>query len=152
MVPVMAEAAAPPLDRAVRPARWLLFGLSVAVLLILFWPTRPAGDDQEWLAHWLAGMHRQGRLGWLTFGGVEFVSNVLMFVPLGALAALSRPRGGDKTALAACFAFSAFAELVQWVVLPHRTGDVRDVVANSLGAAIGIGIVALIRVRRRPAL
>ena len=147
----MTEATAPALDRAVRPARWLLLGLSVAVLLILFWPTRPAGDDQDWLAHWLTGLHRQGRLDWLTFAGVEFVSNLVMFVPLGALAALSRPRGGDKVALAACFGLSVFAELIQWLVLPHRTGDLRDVLANTLGAAIGIVVVALIRARRQSA-
>ncbi len=145
----MAEPTAPPLDRAVRPARWLLLGLTVAVLLILFWPTRPAGAAQDWLAHWLAALHRKGRLDWLTFAAAEFVSNMVMFAPLGALAALSRPRGGDGVALAACFGLSVFAELVQWSVLPNRTGDVRDVVANTLGAAIGIGIVALIRTRRR---
>ncbi len=145
----MAEPTAPPLDRAVRPARWLLLGLTVAVLLILFWPTRPAGGDQAGLALWLTQQHARGQLRWLTFGLIEFVSNMVMFAPLGALAALSRPRGGDGVALAACFGLSVFAELVQWSVLPNRTGDVRDVVANTLGAAIGIGIVALIRTRRR---
>jgi VanZ family protein len=149
MVPVMAEATAPPLDRAVRPARWLLLGLSVAVLLILFWPIRPAGGDQDGLALWLTQQHARGQLRWLTFGLIEFGSNMVMFAPLGALAALSRPRGGDAVALAACFGLSAFAELVQWLVLPNRTGDLRDVLANTLGAAIGIGVVALIR-RRRP--
>ena len=47
-------------------------------------------------------------------------------------------------------ALSVVAELVQWLVLPNRTGDLRDVVANTLGAAIGIGVVALIRARRQP--
>src|SRR6478735_7620944 len=127
----MAEPTAPPLERAVRPARWLLLGLTVAVLLILFWPTRPAGGDQAGLALWLTQQHARGQLRWLTFGLIEFVSNMVMFAPLGALAA--------------CSGLSVFAELVQWSVLPNRTGDVRDVVANTLGAAIGIGIVALIR-------
>jgi len=128
----------------------LLLGMSVAVLLILFWPTRPAGGEQDGLALWLTQQHARGQLRWLTFGLIEFASNVVMFVPLGALAALSRPRGGDRVALAACFGLSASAELVQWLVLPNRTGDLRDVLANTVGAAIGIALVALVRSRRQP--
>jgi VanZ family protein len=33
-------------------------------------------------------------------------------------------------------------ELVQWVHLPARQADWRDVLANALGAAIGIALVA----------
>jgi VanZ family protein len=143
----MAEAMAPPLDRAVRRARWLLAGFTLAVVLVLFWPSRPGAEDQDALAGWLRVAHEQGRLLWLSFGLVEFSANVVMFVPLGALAALSRPRGGDLAAVAGCVAFSALAEAGQWLFLSARTADIRDVLANSLGAVIGVGVVALIRRR-----
>jgi len=139
----MAEAIAPQLARAVRLARWLLLVCVIGVLLVLFWPSRPAGADQDGLEHWLQVMHAHGQLLWLTFGRVEFSANIAMFVPLGALAALSRPRGGNWTAWAGCAALSVVAELVQWLLLSNRTADIRDVVANSLGAAIGVALVAL---------
>ena len=82
-----------PASRAVRPARWLLLAVVLAVLLILLLAV-PAGRGGQTR---LQAVVRPGRTApasrsGSTFGLVEFVANVVMFVPLGALGALSRPR------------------------------------------------------------
>ena len=78
---------------------------------------------------------------------MEFCANVVMFIPIGVLGALSRPPGGDRTVVGACLALSAIAELTQSLVLPDRTGDLRDVLANTLGGLIGVLLVVLARRR-----
>lgn len=73
----------------------------------------------------------------LTFfgqGWIEFVANILMFVPLGFLLTLVVRRHLLGVALA--LLLSVAAELAQ-VVIPSRVPSVRDVVANVLGAALG---------------
>lgn len=128
--------------------RWLI--VVVAVLLasafaviaaILLSPSPPDADGQRRLANWLAAVHQTWMPRWVTFGLVEFSSNVVMFLPLGFLGAIvfSRARWA---VFAACVAFSTLVELVQWALLPARQADWRDVLANSLGAAIGIALVA----------
>jgi glycopeptide antibiotics resistance protein len=72
---------------------------------------------------------------------VEFSSNVVMFLPLGLLGAVVFARA-RWAVFAACLVFSIAVELVQWVHLPARQADWRDVLANALGTAIGIALVA----------
>lgn len=90
-------------------------------------------------------------LGWTAFGygWIEFFGNVALFVPFGFLLTMlfDRPWWGVALALAA----SAGIELVQ-TVIPDRQASVRDVISNTLGAAIGAlvaWIILLIARRRR---
>lgn len=125
--------------------------LVVAVLVIaaiVFSPAPPDAEGQRRLAAWLAQAHRTWLPRWITFGVVEFASNVVMFLPLGFLGALVFPHA-RRLVLAACALFSTCVELTQWLALPARQGDWRDVLANTLGAAIGLAIAAL--VTRAPA-
>ncbi|WP_353826545.1 VanZ family protein [Agromyces sp. SYSU T0242] len=97
---------------------------------------------------------------WAFGSSTEFALNVLLFVPLGALLAFAL-RG--VPALAALVIASGFALLIEVGQIPmdDRISDPRDLIANSLGALIGIllarlsdaiaSIPARIRTRRRAA-
>ncbi|MGC0370332.1 glycopeptide antibiotics resistance protein [Microbacterium sp. SLBN-111] len=79
---------------------------------------------------------------WVTFDVVEFSANVVMFVPLGLLVLAwgGRPWHGILGGLV----LSAAIETTQLLFLPTRVADVRDVVANTAGAALGVLFGALI--------
>ena len=81
---------------------------------------------------------------------VEAVANVLLFVPVGALAALALRRSGPLLPVALGAAASALVELVQGV-LPGRVPDVADVVANTAGAVLGVVLTSTcLAAARRP--
>lgn len=76
---------------------------------------------------------------------VEFMANVAMFVPVGLLLCLALPRLALPAVLALCVAFTAAIEILQ---LPlQRVSDPRDLVANTAGALLGVGIGAVARLR-----
>ena len=89
----------------------------------------------DWFGSW------QGT-AWLTFPVLEFVSNVVLFVPLGVLWVCWT--GGRPWWLAALvgLALSGAIETTQALALPDRYPDVRDLVANTLGAVLGAGVAA----------
>lgn len=82
---------------------------------------------------------------WIPYGDAERVLNVVMFVPLGATIALLLPRRAWPIAILAGFALSAAVESAQGSI-PGRVPDPADVVWNTLGAAIGVIVMALGRV------
>jgi VanZ like protein len=71
-----------------------------------------------------------------TYGAADFVLNVLLFVPLGFGLRLSGMR--RWVAWTCCFALCGWIELMQDFVITGRDSGVNDLVANPLGAAIGI--------------
>ena len=79
---------------------------------------------------------------WLDFATVEFLANVAMFVPLGVFFVLLLGRGRWWLAILFGFVLTIAIELVQQV-LPSRVSDPRDLVANSIGATLGV-LVALV--------
>lgn len=83
---------------------------------------------------------------WSTGWSVEFLANVAVFVVWGALATalLGRQRWG--WAVFAGASFSLIIEIVQ--ISTTRISDPRDLVANTLGALIGAGLVALATPKR----
>jgi hypothetical protein len=133
--PIGHRSAAP---RRVTMARWVLVAILAAVLVIVLWPSRPAGAEQSSLEQWFADLHARGLPGWIGFGLVEFSANVLMFAPLGVLGVLARPPFGAVAVVACGAALSAAVELGQWLLIPGRTGDYRDVIANIIGAVLGV--------------
>jgi VanZ family protein len=96
---------------------------------------------------------------WATpaFGAVVLLSLVVLFAPrapsdqgipdldkvvhaglFALLAATTWWRfAGHRAGLASVIAYGGVSELVQWLALPHRSGDPRDVAADAAGALLG---------------
>ena len=77
---------------------------------------------------------------WITFDVVESASNVVLFVPLGMLVVLWGGRWWQGVLIG--LAVSGVIETAQLLFLPTRVADVRDLVANTGGAAIGAIVTA----------
>jgi len=138
----MAEAGA-------RQRRWVIAGLaaySLAVGLVLLLPVSYSG-----IVNRIGDALRDGLgIAWFGSGWIEFGANILMFVPLGLLLTLLFRHPWYGVALA--LALSAAAELAQ-IVIPSRQPTVRDILANTLGAALGAALAWLfvLRVQHRSA-
>ncbi len=83
---------------------------------------------------------------WITFDVVEFSANVLMFAPLGVLVVL----WGGRWWLGILIGLmvSGAIETTQYFFLETRVADVRDLVANTLGSAIGAVATSALQGRR----
>ena len=73
---------------------------------------------------------------WITYSRLEFLANIAMFVPVGVLFLLVVGRRRWWLAVLIGVALTVSIELAQ-LGIPGRVSDIRDVVANSLGATIG---------------
>ncbi len=67
------------------------------------------------------------------------VANVALFVPLGALTAARFPGRGWRV-LGALIALSIAIEAIQYLAATGRIANMADVLANSAGAGVGIGL------------
>jgi glycopeptide antibiotics resistance protein len=79
-------------------------------------------------------------LRWVSYDLVEFVANILLFVPIGVLFSLLLGRRRWWLAGLLGVALSVSIEFSQ-LFLRHRVSDLRDILSNSLGAAIGVALV-----------
>ena len=79
----------------------------------------------------------------LPFGAIERAANVALFVPVGFLLQAALPRLPGVLTWLLCTAASLGVEVVQ-LVLPDRQPTLRDVVLNSLGAALGVALHAFV--------
>lgn len=81
-------------------------------------------------------------------GWIEFSANIVLFVPMGFLLTVlfRHPWYGATLAVG----LSAVAELAQ-IVIPNRQATLRDVISNSIGAALGALLAWLIVLRQRRA-
>jgi len=110
---------------------------AVALVLIAFWPSPVDRAGHDTLQRWLAWLQAHGAPGWLTYGMVEFASNIVLFIPAGFLiVVLAGARFWWLGPLAGLLG-SAAIEVGQLILLPARTASTRDVVANTSGALIG---------------
>ena len=114
-------------------------------LVIGFWPSRVDAPVDDSLGRVLAYLHSIGIPDVVDYRFIERGANVLLFVPLGALAAAQLSRRHWWIALVACIALSGFIELGQALLLPGRYASWSDILTNSVGAAIGVGITMLLR-------
>ena len=132
--------------RAAEAAAALLF--VSGILTVLLWPT-PV--DRPLYGKLLRAVKRLQELGLSGFNYdfLEAAANVALFVPLGFLAARILPLRRWWLALLLCGLLSGAGELAQEVFLPSRIGNARDVLLNSTGALIGIGLAALLHLGAR---
>jgi len=141
----------------------LLALFTVAYLALVGWVTlgpQPLdGEGQALLWRALRFFARHEQTSWLDYSTVEFASNVLMFVPIGLLFLLLLDLRRWWLAVLLGVALTCGIEFTQQF-LPTRVADPRDLLSNSIGAAIGVlvglvwGGIGLLRDRapsRRPA-
>lgn len=115
----------------------LLVAVIITVAVITFRQSPPDPEGQRELSAWLRRAHLHGLPEWITLAVVEFAANVVMFAPIGFFGALVfRRRHWLIVPIAA--AASVVIEIYQALRLPERVGSVGDVVANTLGATIGL--------------
>lgn len=134
--------------RAVRVARILLgiFAVLLAYAVLLPSDGHDGLDVLRHVAEFVAGF---GLPYAQVFAATEFVANVAMFVPFGLLVPLAvgslRARVCVLT-LAAGFVLSLMIEVAQ-LAIPGRVSDPRDLVANTLGASLGVILLTAVMSR-----
>lgn len=132
--------------------RWLLLlagAYALALALIALWPTPvDRGVSVSTLApvRWLADV--LDLKPWEAYNLVEASANVVLFVPLGALVLLWFSGARWWHAVAIAFATTVTIELLQQALRPDRFATLSDVIANTLGGAIGALLVVATRAVR----
>ena len=126
-----------------RAAAIALLAYVVALGLLVLWPTHPEAFLTPQLTALTTSFAAHPSTAWITYGVLNGVANVVLFVPLTLLAVLVFGRGWWFLIFAAGAAASAGAELFQATFLPGRTPDVSDIVAGGIGALLGVAIGVL---------
>ena len=126
------------MSRSRRPILALgLVAYAAALVIVLLNPSPAVGSELvDRVARLGAHLHVPAPL--VVDARIEFGLNVLAFMPVTLLGSLLRPAVSLSTWTAAGFGGSVLVEALQ-VALPDRTATHADVVANTLGAALGAG-------------
>lgn len=131
---------------ALLAASVLYFGALSAVVLT------PAPVDRgtagALLRQLLEHLHNTGIPAWVDYSLVETAANVLLFVPLGLLVGTWLGSRWTWLAAVAGCCLSMAVETSQALLLPGRVPTLQDVLANTLGAALGTVAVYVWRAAR----
>lgn len=104
---------------------------------------QPLDEGTDSLVWRLLGLFaRFDATSWITYSILEFGANVAMFVPVGLFFLLLLGRRRWWVAILLGVVLTCAIEFAQ-MFLPARVSDPRDIVANSVGAFVGV-IAALI--------
>lgn len=135
------------MTRLIRPLLVWAGAYALALAVIALWPNHvdSAFDvNQTFVGQWLLD---RGLTNDEAYSLIEFWSNVALYGPLGIFAMAMLPTLRWWQAVVLAIAVSGTFELLQGL-LPGRTASAQDVVANTLGAAIGAGLVVASRALR----
>jgi glycopeptide antibiotics resistance protein len=121
----------------------VLYGLVVVAVTLT--PTTLDHGYESSISKILGVFHRHGLPRWFGYDTLEFCANMAMFVPLGFLVSLLLPSRTWWIALIACPAISTGIELAQHLYLSGRFATVSDILANSMGGAIGAVLAVILR-------
>lgn len=99
----------------------------------------PEGNILWWLVEFF---ERHRATEWITYNGLEFFANVMMFVPFGIFFVLLLGRRNWWLAILLGVALTVGIEFAQQYI-PNRVSDPRDILSNSIGATFGT-LVALV--------
>lgn len=121
-----------------------LIACVVVILGITMWPQPVDRGLEGTVARVLELLHELGTPNWFGYAHLEFSANVLMFMPLGFFITLLLSRRRRWIAFVLPPLMSAAIELTQLLLLSARFATLSDVVANSVGGWIGVGIALLI--------
>ncbi|TQL48617.1 glycopeptide antibiotics resistance protein [Homoserinimonas aerilata] len=116
----------------------LLVVYAAFVMVITLTPQMPGSGFVGRVVHRvLASLHARGLFESVNFLTIEFLGNILMFVPLGIFVALLVSRRHWWVLLFLGTIFSGVIELGQLLFLPDRFPEVRDLISNSTGFLLG---------------
>ena len=131
-------------DSTAAPARVLLALYLAALAAVAFWPTPVDRPVAGRLQAALFALHRAGLPDLINYSFVEFASNILLFAPIGILAALAFPRFHRGRIVLAAFLASCGMELGQKLFLHDRFPSAMDIVANTAGAMLGLWVLGVV--------
>ena len=118
---------------------------TIAYLVLVGWVTlSPQSGIEEQSIVWLfvEFFGQFPATEWMTFSTVEFLANIALFVPFGLFFVLLLGRRQWWLAIVLSVATTIGIEFTQQFI-GGRVSDVRDIVANSVGGAVG-AILALV--------
>jgi glycopeptide antibiotics resistance protein len=92
----------------------------------------------------------QGMWGWDSIAWRPVFDNVVLFIPVGALATAVWWRRSPVLPWLACVALSLAIEAFQYLVPTGRVANAADVLANGTGALLGVLLAVSLGVRRPP--
>ena len=101
-------------------------------------------DESSWLWSGFRMLRGWEPTAWVTFNGVEFVANIIMFLPVGAFFLLLLGRRAWWAAVLFGILGSCWIELAQYLWLPTRTSDGRDVISNGIGIVVGVVLTEIV--------
>lgn len=124
----------------------LFVGYSLFVAVVTLTPQMPgSGFVTRMVARVLASLHYRGLFLSVDFSTIEFLGNILMFVPLGIFVAMLISQRHWWLLLFTGTLMSGVIELGQMLFLPGRVPEVRDLISNSTGFLIGAICAVLVR-------
>jgi len=130
----------PPLFRLLPNA--LLLPYAIGLFLITWLPASQAGKVTGIVAYIARKIDPRVPFS-VGYPILEFLANVALFVPLGLLLAWGWPRVRAWVIVLIGFVTTVTIECVQWGI-PSRFPAISDIVSNTLGTAIGVGLVVLV--------
>ena len=121
---------------------WAAYGGYLVVLGYLVWEPDASTPGGAVVAV-AALLERGGIPGGVVL--VEVALNVALFVPLSLLGAFLLDRWRVASWLLAGLGVTVLVEAVQLAFLPGRSASLRDVLANTVGALLGLLLARLVR-------
>ncbi|WP_295032323.1 VanZ family protein [uncultured Microbacterium sp.] len=131
-------------------ARILLVPYAIWILLLTLLPPEEAGRVTGIVAVIARVAASWGAPFDAVYAVLEFSANIVLFAPLGVLLALAWPRASAGALIAVGGASSVAIELAQ-LAIPGRFSTLSDVIANTLGTAVGVLVIRTLGRRRRRA-
>jgi hypothetical protein len=120
------------------PVLSLLTGGYIALVgWVTLTPEAPPAGSITLMDRVLAALHRRGHLLSIDLAELEFLANIALFIPVGTFLLLLFGTRLWWLALLASFAMTSAIEFAQRSI-PGRVPDGRDLLANGLGAVIGV--------------
>lgn len=125
---------------------WLLaIGYGAFLAFVVLWPSPIDQPVAGLLNRAIAELHERGVPAFVDYEFIEFAANIALFVPVGLLFGLALPMSWWAAMLMLGPALSGVIELLQRELLEARYATVSDVVANSIGATIGVFLMLALR-------
>lgn len=125
--------------------------MAVPLALIAFWPSPVDKPLSEQLSVVLAFLHRHGVPSCFDYKFVEATANVVLFMPVGFVAALAFPSKRWWQIGAFGLLVSGCIELGQLLFLHDRFASPSDIATNTSGAVMGALLATWATKKGRPA-